>query len=156
MAEWSKAHDWKSCVPPKGTVSSNLTLSAIKNKTAPLRCFFVFKRDEWEKNSRRSEFDYKRKADFWMQVGKADERSGTSIAQAMSRTISLYPPLKTKQHPCGAFLFLNVMSGRRTHGEVSSTTSERQTSGCRSAKPMSAVERALHKQCRGQSHSIRH
>ena len=22
MAEWSKAHDWKSCVPLKGTVSS--------------------------------------------------------------------------------------------------------------------------------------
>lgn len=33
MAEWSKAHDWKSCVPPKGTVSSNLTLSAIYIKT---------------------------------------------------------------------------------------------------------------------------
>ena len=29
MAEWSKAHDWKSCVRPKRTVSSNLTLSAI-------------------------------------------------------------------------------------------------------------------------------
>ncbi len=32
MAEWSKAHDWKSCVPLKGTVSSNLTLSAILRK----------------------------------------------------------------------------------------------------------------------------
>ena len=29
MAEWSKAHDWKSCVPPKGTEGSNPSLSAI-------------------------------------------------------------------------------------------------------------------------------
>ena len=28
MAEWSKAHDWKSCVPPKGTEGSNPSLSA--------------------------------------------------------------------------------------------------------------------------------
>ena len=33
MAEWSKAHDWKSCVPPKGTVGSNPTLSAIYKPT---------------------------------------------------------------------------------------------------------------------------
>ena len=32
MAEWSKAHDWKSCVPPKGTVGSNPTLSANKDE----------------------------------------------------------------------------------------------------------------------------
>ncbi len=34
MAEWSKAHDWKSCVPPKGTVGSNPTLSAIYKPTS--------------------------------------------------------------------------------------------------------------------------
>ena len=28
VTEWSKVHDWKSCVP-KGTVGSNPTLSAI-------------------------------------------------------------------------------------------------------------------------------
>ena len=31
MAEWSKAHDWKSCVRLKRTESSNLSLSAITN-----------------------------------------------------------------------------------------------------------------------------
>ena len=46
MAEWSKAHDWKSCVPPKGTVSSNLTLSAIYDK-APFRRGFAIN-DEGE------------------------------------------------------------------------------------------------------------
>ena len=39
MAEWSKAHDWKSCVPLKGTVSSNLTLSA--NKKHPYEGVFL-------------------------------------------------------------------------------------------------------------------
>ena len=29
MAEWSKAHDWKSCIPPKGIQGSNPCLSAI-------------------------------------------------------------------------------------------------------------------------------
>ena len=41
MAERSKAHDWKSCVPPKGTVSSNLTLSAIYKKPALVAGFVV-------------------------------------------------------------------------------------------------------------------
>ena len=76
MAEWSKAHDWKSCVPLKGTVSSNLTLSAIKTNKHPCGAFFCFKRDEWEKNSRVSEFDYKRKAYGCMPVSKANERRG--------------------------------------------------------------------------------
>lgn len=29
MAEWSKAHDWKSCIPLKGIQGSNPCLSAI-------------------------------------------------------------------------------------------------------------------------------
>ena len=41
MAEWSKAHDWKSCVPLKGTVSSNLTLSANKKATPEAVLFFL-------------------------------------------------------------------------------------------------------------------
>ena len=41
MAEWSKAHDWKSCVPPKGTVGSNPTLSAIYKKALQKQGFFV-------------------------------------------------------------------------------------------------------------------
>ena len=60
MAEWSKAHDWKSCVPLKGTVSSNLTLSA--NKKGHRKVFF-FIGDE-VRTLRNSEFDYKRKAGF--------------------------------------------------------------------------------------------
>lgn len=31
MAEWSKAHDWKSCVRLKRTEGSNPSLSAINN-----------------------------------------------------------------------------------------------------------------------------
>ena len=38
---WSKAHDWKSCVPFKGTESSNLSLSA-KKQGAPFRVLLVF------------------------------------------------------------------------------------------------------------------
>ena len=34
---WSKAHDWKSCLPLKGNVGSNPTLSA-KNKEHPNGC----------------------------------------------------------------------------------------------------------------------
>ncbi len=30
---WSKAHDWKSCLPLKGNVGSNPTLSAKKSPT---------------------------------------------------------------------------------------------------------------------------
>ena len=30
VAEWSKAHDWKSCIPPKGIQGSNPCLSATK------------------------------------------------------------------------------------------------------------------------------
>ncbi len=51
MAEWSKAHDWKSCVPPKGTVSSNLTLSAIYKKH-PQGCFFCKSEGSRDLNSR--------------------------------------------------------------------------------------------------------
>ena len=80
MAEWSKAHDWKSCVPPKGTVSSNLTLSAIKTKRAPLRCFFCFKRGEWEENSRGSEFDKECKPNGGTAVAAGDaQRSGADF-----------------------------------------------------------------------------
>ena len=32
---WSKAHDWKSCVPFKGTEGSNPSLSAIEDKCEP-------------------------------------------------------------------------------------------------------------------------
>ena len=42
MAEWSKAHDWKSCVRPKRTEGSNPSLSAIKTKkTLLVSVFFV-------------------------------------------------------------------------------------------------------------------
>ena len=58
MAERSKAHDWKSCVPPKGTVSSNLTLSAITK--SPFMGLFVMAYSE-DKNSREvSEFQDKK------------------------------------------------------------------------------------------------
>ena len=32
MSEGSKEHDWKSCVPQKGTVGSNPTLSATESR----------------------------------------------------------------------------------------------------------------------------
>ncbi len=35
MAEWSKAHDWKSCVRLKRTEGSNPSLSAIYKKARP-------------------------------------------------------------------------------------------------------------------------
>ena len=39
---WSKAHDWKSCVPHKGTEGSNPSLSARKNGvTEQVTPFFV-------------------------------------------------------------------------------------------------------------------
>ena len=91
MAEWSKAHDWKSCVPPKGTVSSNLTLSAILRK-APVKAGVLLKmmRESRVRTHGMSEFDYQRKADDRTPVGldKADERRERSL----SGVISLYPP----------------------------------------------------------------
>lgn len=41
MAEWSKAHDWKSCIPLKGIQGSNPCLSAIYTKPCPARGFVV-------------------------------------------------------------------------------------------------------------------
>ena len=42
MAEWSKAHDWKSCVRLKRTEGSNPSLSAIYIKTLPRGGFLFF------------------------------------------------------------------------------------------------------------------
>ena len=42
---WSKAHDWKSCVPYKGTEGSNPSLSAKKESSLLWRLFFYMK---WE------------------------------------------------------------------------------------------------------------
>lgn len=42
MAEWSKAHDWKSCIPLKGIQGSNPCLSAILIKRRSFAAsFFV-------------------------------------------------------------------------------------------------------------------
>ena len=43
MLEWLKRHAWKACVPPKGIASSNLALSAKRNKpaTSLLDCWFI-------------------------------------------------------------------------------------------------------------------
>ena len=83
MAEWSKAHDWKSCVPPKGTVSSNLTLSAILRK-APVKAGVLLKmiRESRVRTHGMSEFDYQRKAGDRTPVGldKADERRERSVS----------------------------------------------------------------------------
>ncbi len=62
MAEWSKAHDWKSCVPPKGTEGSNPSLSAINIKDALWGRFFVNYLRIRDLNPRKRGFDYKRKA----------------------------------------------------------------------------------------------
>ena len=39
---WSKAHDWKSCVPYKGTEGSNPSLSAKRNNPEEGCSFFYF------------------------------------------------------------------------------------------------------------------
>ena len=41
MAEWPKAHDWKSCIPLKGIEGSNPSLSAIYKKAPLAGVFFV-------------------------------------------------------------------------------------------------------------------
>ena len=66
MAEWSKAHDWKSCVPPKGTEGSNPSLSANMKKH-PNGCFFMLMREKGFEPSKR-EFDKEAKADVSMPV----------------------------------------------------------------------------------------
>ena len=75
MAEWSKAHDWKSCIPPKGIQGSNPCLSAIYNETPPcvgFWCKYARKLgfEPWNKG-----FDNKRKPDESMAFSFADERS---------------------------------------------------------------------------------
>ena len=37
---WSKAHDWKSCVPYKGTEGSNPSLSAKNKQSLKRDCLF--------------------------------------------------------------------------------------------------------------------
>ena len=41
MAEWPKAHDWKSCIPLKGIEGSNPSLSANNKKARLMAGFFV-------------------------------------------------------------------------------------------------------------------
>ena len=41
MAEWPKAHDWKSCIPLKGIEGSNPSLSANNRKSPPIGGLFL-------------------------------------------------------------------------------------------------------------------
>ena len=52
MTERPKVHDWKSCVPPKGTVGSNPTLSASYNKARLCAGFIVTDEKNRDKNPR--------------------------------------------------------------------------------------------------------
>ena len=72
MAERSKAHDWKSCVPPKGTVSSNLTLSAITK--SPFMGLFVMAYSQ-DKNSREVSLTTSERRTEERRSAAADERS---------------------------------------------------------------------------------
>ena len=65
MAEWSKAHDWKSCVPPKGTVGSNPTLSAIYKISTLEVLFFVNDEDGEDLDPRNK----------WVRLQSKDRRS---------------------------------------------------------------------------------
>ena len=44
---WSKAHDWKSCVPYKGTEGSNPSLSAKKKFRFGTSFFILMKKVDW-------------------------------------------------------------------------------------------------------------
>ena len=48
---WSKAHDWKSCVPYKGTEGSNPSLSAKKSLHFCGDSFFVYESEDQMKFS---------------------------------------------------------------------------------------------------------
>ena len=43
---WSKAHDWKSCVPYKGTEGSNPSLSAKNKQSLKRDCLFFLRKQE--------------------------------------------------------------------------------------------------------------
>ena len=97
MAERSKAHDWKSCVPPKGTVSSNLTLSAITK--SPFMGLFVMAYSE-DKNSREvSSTTSERRA---KERRSAQLMSAVNEAQRNNLTLSA---IYTKAHLYGGFLY---------------------------------------------------
>ena len=53
MAEWSKAHDWKSCVRLKRTEGSNPSLSAIYDKPSLVEGFVVNDVGEEDLNPRK-------------------------------------------------------------------------------------------------------
>ena len=53
MAEWSKAHDWKSCVRLKRTEGSNPSLSAITTKPSLVEGFVVVNCGERDLNPRK-------------------------------------------------------------------------------------------------------
>ena len=77
MAEWPKAHDWKSCIPLKGIEGSNPSLSAINKKNAQKWAFFLLiKADKGFEPSKRG-FDKEAEAH-----GGVPVPSGTADAAA--------------------------------------------------------------------------
>ena len=71
MAERSKAHDWKSCVPVKGY--REFESHSIRQHKSPAKAGLdCYRRLRFELTG--SEFDKKRKAGGRMPFGEADER----------------------------------------------------------------------------------
>ena len=62
MAEWSKAHDWKSCVRLKRTEGSNPSLSAIITEPSLAEGFVIMNCGEWDLNPRKEGSAPERKA----------------------------------------------------------------------------------------------
>ena len=80
MAEWPKAHDWKSCIPLKGIEGSNPSLSANNNKARLMASFIVIPAGKGFEPEER-EFDKDERRTEVRRRGKAERgRSGVALA----------------------------------------------------------------------------
>ena len=91
MAEWSKAHDWKSCIPPKGIQGSNPCLSAIYNETPPCVGFWCKYARKLGFEPWRKWFENKVQADGSMPVSEAKNRCFDEVNLTLSANKTTTP-----------------------------------------------------------------
>ena len=87
MAEWPKAHDWKSCIPLKGIEGSNPSLSANNKKARLLTGFFVILTGKGFEPGKEGST---RTRGGWKYAGEGTAERGRS-GEASAQPIPLYP-----------------------------------------------------------------
>ena len=100
MAEWPKAHDWKSCIPLKGIEGANPSLSANNKKARLLTGFFVILTDkgfELEKEGST------RTRGGWKYAGEAQPSEDAAAKRQRSQFLSIHKKENTTFYVWGYF-----------------------------------------------------